>query len=457
MKKNIKIKNTLFISLLITAAIAILTISIFWIYNEITESKESRQKLRSESLQAQKDKLQERVVNIIGYIKYEHENNPGLPLSELKDKILNYISTIRFGSGGYVFVNSLDGQALVFNGKVQREYLNNLQMTDIHGMNLFTPQIEAFHNKDEGGFMQYYFKRIDGTEEESKLSYMKGYHEWNWIIGAGDYLKDIENEITNIEEGLKNKLRSRILYITILLFLLILVILYISYYLSNYINREFKVFENYFKFSETGDLIDISFFSIAELKSIALEANSMIEKIDNTTILLTESEEKFRTIIENSADAIFITDEQANYIYVNKKATELLGYSQEELTTMNIVDLSSKEDLAEHADSFKTLAKEGKMFTEANLIRKDKSVVPVDLNAVILPNGNSFGSCRDITQRKEAEAELYKHQTQLEEMVKQRTQELEEKNEELERFNKLFIGRELRIKELKDKLKKYEE
>lgn len=58
-----------------------------------------------------------------------------------------------------------------------------------------------------------------------------------------------------------------------------------------------------------------------------------------------------------------------------------------------------------------------------------------------------------------SERELSKHKTELEELVKQRTkelqdqfEELEEKNEELKRFNDLFVGREFRIKELKDQI-----
>lgn len=59
----------------------------------------------------------------------------------------------------------------------------------------------------------------------------------------------------------------------------------------------------------------------------------------------------------------------------------------------------------------------------------------------------------NITERKKAENELQKHRKHLEELVKERTSELEEKNKELERFNKLFIGREFRIKELRDQVK----
>ena len=68
-----------------------------------------------------------------------------------------------------------------------------------------------------------------------------------------------------------------------------------------------------------------------------------------------------------------------------------------------------------------------------------------------------LSSGHDITGRKKAEIELKKHRDHLEELVKARTEELEEKNKRLEDFNKLFVGREFRIKELRLKVKELEE
>jgi len=66
------------------------------------------------------------------------------------------------------------------------------------------------------------------------------------------------------------------------------------------------------------------------------------------------------------------------------------------------------------------------------------------------------GTHTDITKRKQTEAELEKYREHLEELVKERTAELEEKNKKLIQFNKLFVDREFRIKDLKDKVKELE-
>jgi hypothetical protein len=62
------------------------------------------------------------------------------------------------------------------------------------------------------------------------------------------------------------------------------------------------------------------------------------------------------------------------------------------------------------------------------------------------------GVVQDITERKKAEEQLSEIRENLEELVDERTKELEEKYAELERMNRLFVGRELRMVELKKEI-----
>lgn len=79
-------------------------------------------------------------------------------------------------------------------------------------------------------------------------------------------------------------------------------------------------------------------------------------------------------------------------------------------------------------------------------LEKDHDGNPVKVTGVI----------KEITEQVEAELELNNYKDSLELLVKERTKELEEKNKKLENFNKLFIDREFRIKELKDRVKELE-
>ena len=136
---------------------------------------------------------------------------------------------------------------------------------------------------------------------------------------------------------------------------------------------------------------------------------------------IAESEEKFRTITENSADAIFITDKEGKYIYVNKQAVDLLGYTKEELLTFTIANISPKNRIEEYSQLFLQQFITGGSYSEIQLVKKDGTYAETDLNAVLLPNGWIYGSCRDISERKQLENELIKAKEKAEESDRLKT------------------------------------
>jgi PAS domain S-box-containing protein len=147
---------------------------------------------------------------------------------------------------------------------------------------------------------------------------------------------------------------------------------------------------------------------------------------------LQESEEKFRLITENSADAIFIIDNQGRYVYVNTETVNMLGYSKEEMLMFTIADISPKNRVEEYQQIFQQLLEKGRFFTEFELVKKDGTIFPTDFNAVVLQNGFVYASCRDISERKHTEEELTIHRNNLKELVQLRTQEWNNANEELQ-------------------------
>jgi len=115
---------------------------------------------------------------------------------------------------------------------------------------------------------------------------------------------------------------------------------------------------------------------------------------------LQESEEKLRSIMENSPDAIFMVNPHGKYIYTNKAVTLMLGYSSEDMKNKTLADISPPNKIEEYYGMFKTILTKGSLFTEIELLKSDGNYISTDLNAVLLPDGTVFASCRDITERK---------------------------------------------------------
>jgi hypothetical protein len=131
--------------------------------------------------------------------------------------------------------------------------------------------------------------------------------------------------------------------------------------------------------------------------------------------LLKESEQKAMSIMENSADAIFIANQQGKYIYTNKEVSAMLGYTLEEMKSKTIADLTDPNKHEEIFKIFNQVLIEGKIYTEIELLKKDGNLISTDLNTILLPDGTVYGSCRDITGRKKAELELFKAKEKAEE------------------------------------------
>ena len=123
-----------------------------------------------------------------------------------------------------------------------------------------------------------------------------------------------------------------------------------------------------------------------------------------------KSEAKFRSLFEQAGDAIFIHDENARYIDVNRKACDLTGYAREELLSLTPKDLdpdyAEREEGRRFWDRFRRL---GKMTFEARLKRKNGSIFPAEVTLSPIEFGGTacvLAIVRDISGRRRLEDQL---------------------------------------------------
>lgn len=124
---------------------------------------------------------------------------------------------------------------------------------------------------------------------------------------------------------------------------------------------------------------------------------------------LRESENKQRMMLDNAADAVFVASSDERWIYVNDLALSMLGYTREEILGSSVYALLPPQHREYSQENFaEQLSRERLIRQEIRLLKKDGNIVPVEMNAALLPDGSIYGSCRDITERKEFEAALIK-------------------------------------------------
>ena len=144
---------------------------------------------------------------------------------------------------------------------------------------------------------------------------------------------------------------------------------------------------------------------------------------------LQESESRYRALFDNASDAILIHDIGGKFLEANHVACERLGYSHEELLQMTPEDINSPEYAAHVAERVEDLRKRGHAFFEIAHMRRDRTVIPIELSSRIIEYKGKpavLSIARDITERKRMQQELERYSKQLEEMVSERTKKLSE-------------------------------
>ena len=119
---------------------------------------------------------------------------------------------------------------------------------------------------------------------------------------------------------------------------------------------------------------------------------------------LRESEERYRTLVEQASDGIFIANGDGKYVDVNSAGCKLSGYTREEILQLTMHDVTKLS--AEKPLRFKELQEGETVISEREMIRKDGTLISVEISARQLPDGRFQGIVRDITARKKAEDRL---------------------------------------------------
>ena len=250
-----------------------------------------------------REDAQKNAVARIQYLRYGEENKDYFWITDMYPKMI------------------IHPYRLDLNGKD----LNNF--SDPHGKKLFVEFVNTV-KESEHGYVDYMWQwKDDSLHIVPKLSYVKVFKPWGWVIGTGIYVEDVKKEI----DALTNKL----LWISIGISLLIaLLLLFISQ------------------------------------QSLKIERQRIQAKND-----LHDSKEKYRTLVEASTEGlIMLIDGKISFL--NSVISKMSGYENTELVNLPLTELISENNNKDVIDTFsKTIVKEGQY--EINLKKKNGGFIEV--------------------------------------------------------------------------------
>lgn len=164
---------------------------------------------------------------------------------KIQERVLRNIKEIRFGNNGYIYIIDYDTMYLshIRNEFIGKNALENDDIVDVK--KAITDMINIAKN-GEGYYTYVQTTKPDAfnTSLVTKICYVKGLSDWNWLIGTGYYKDDMNVEIKKIENELNENFRSYIVEIINYSIILILILLLLSIYFSKVLQQKFEKYRN---------------------------------------------------------------------------------------------------------------------------------------------------------------------------------------------------------------------
>ncbi len=220
--------------------------------------------------------------------KKDHAVDEHYRLREAKNEAKKIIGDMRYGDElkDYFWINDTTPKMIMHPYRPYMEGMDLSDYRDLKGKNFFV-DIVNITNEFGSGYIEYNWQwKDDSLTVVPKLSYVKSYEPWGWIVGTGIYIEDVSHEIT--------KLTKWVVWISVLITIIIAAIII-------YLARR-----NY----------------IAEKERQAAQER------------LRDSMERYKKLVEASTDGVLMIIEN-EIVYCNPYLLNLLEYSQEDFDQKN--------------------------------------------------------------------------------------------------------------------------
>src|SRR6056297_311125 len=211
-----------------------------------------------------------------------------ITLAEAKVLAAEEVGKMRYGpeQKNYFWITTTDPVMINHPYRSDLNGKNLVDFADKFGNRLFADAVNLVNERGEGIVQYYWQKKDDASREVPKLSYVKAYQEWNWIVGTGIYLDDVRLEI--------KRLRDKLLRISILIIGIIIVILV-------YVLKQTRIIEQKRK------------DAVNELRSSNQRYKSLVAASTEGTLMVVEGKvvfanSKFISLLDNETGSLVGTD-----------------------------------------------------------------------------------------------------------------------------------------------------
>ena len=220
---KISLSNAFLLSMIVTTAFSSTVIAYFWISSTYSDFEIESEVLKRRYIDDQKANLKSEVRSAVEYIEFKRsqtesrlkegiklrtfeahaialniyeQNKKRRSRKEIEKMVRDALRPIRFNNGtGYYFATRLNGVEELFADRPELEGKDLLDMQDTNGKFVIKGMIALVKEKGEGFYQYTWTKPNVKGKDFPKIAFIKYFAPFDWLIGTGEYLDDIEKGI----------------------------------------------------------------------------------------------------------------------------------------------------------------------------------------------------------------------------------------------------------------------
>ena len=364
MINNFKVRTKIIVLAIILLSITCIA-AIIAVLNLRYNTNQNISRLES-TIRADYDKnIKEQVETVISLIdtNYKRYEKNEITLDEAKQASILLVRELRYGDGGYFWIDTYDGTNVVLLGN-STEGSNRINSVDTNGFEFMKGIIEN-GRKEGGGYTDYYFPKAGEEIPEPKRSYSLAYEPFGWVIGTGNYTDYIDKIINEVKLEARDDMAANITFFLIIIGIAFFVSLVISIMISKGLNYAFRIIIDHLHTLARGDFsksLPESFIrrrddfgilgvQLEETKNaVGLLISSTKEEADTILQVVNEVNNKMSDLGSNIMDVSATTEELA------ASMEETAASAQEMSATTEEMELASKTIAEKSSDGAKQIA-----------------------------------------------------------------------------------------------------
>ncbi|ADD68411.1 methyl-accepting chemotaxis sensory transducer with Cache sensor [Denitrovibrio acetiphilus DSM 12809] len=353
---SLKIKLILLVSLsVLTACGVIAGISVYQLKKL---GHEETARFRANMMDAKRAEVKNYMDVALTSIKRVYDD-PVISEQEKKERVSTIIRDLRYGSDGYYFMYTYEGKNIVLGPKPELEGKSLWDMKDANGDYLIRAMSKVA--REGGGFHQYPWDKPSKNAVVDKLGYVVPLKGWEWFIGTGFYIDDIDDQVTIMQDETNEKITQLFILIFLSAVIVTIAFAFVTVILSKILMKNLLITADVLKdISEgEGDLtISLDDSSRDEVGIVAHNFNTFLEKLRSIIIAVKESAGSVAsgaTQLASTTEEISSTfHEQSAQVSSVASATEELSASSSEVLELLNEGIERTKDAAKFTENGQT-------------------------------------------------------------------------------------------------------